>query len=99
MIAGKSEQNYKFAEMILEDSDFSFEYPIIHIDTFDSQCISIAKEKEQIASCIPFREPQSLLGNFAQIRVLTEVHHRETFIGHITVSFDQNRTYLVYHDS
>lgn len=99
MIAGKSEQNFKFAEMILDESDFSFAFPIVHSESYDSQFLSLSKELVQISSAIPHNERQSLLANFAQIRVLTEVlapprvvGYNDTIIGHITVSFDQNRT-------
>lgn len=88
-----------FLKFLLDESDCAFAFPIVRIESFDSQCKSLANICDQIATSvlttIATNEPQSLLGNFSQIRVLTEVHHRDTFIGHITVSFDQNRTQSV----
>jgi shikimate kinase len=93
LIFGKSKENQKFSEMLIEEADSSYAFPIITEKEYEKRILSIENSLLNINIHAPEACSKKKQGKFSQIRILTEIIEKgnRTFVGHITHTYDSSR--------
>ena len=94
-IFGKSKENQKFCERLVDESDSLYVFPVITEKEYKSHVLNVKKFLDSDLQIHLNENQQSKKkdGKFSQIRILVEIIEKgvRTFVGHITYKYDSSR--------